>query len=105
MKAESNDKKYKYIERAVASSLTELYIFAKTGDFAGWGQAEEPCSILPNGSYVGVFLGIIDSFSYHLWSYIHTVPLNHSASLIPVLSNITTSCPYPDQTMTLVEFA
>ncbi len=43
------------IERAVASSLTGLYIFAKTGDFAGWGQAEEPCSILPNGSYV--FLG------------------------------------------------
>ena len=31
------------IERAVASSLTGLYIFAKTGDFAGWGQAEEPC--------------------------------------------------------------
>jgi len=51
MKAESNDKKY--IEHAVASSLTGLYIFAKTGDFAGWGQTEEPCiSILPNGSYV-----------------------------------------------------
>jgi hypothetical protein len=42
----------KYIEHAVASSLTGPYSFVQTGNFAGWGRAEGPSiTQLPSGSY------------------------------------------------------
>ncbi|KAF5311549.1 hypothetical protein D9758_017934 [Tetrapyrgos nigripes] len=79
-KAESNGQKY--IEHAVASSLTGPYRFVQQGDFAGWGQAEGPCvTVLPNGSFRLLADGFnsgkyiySDSSDLTNWSAFRTLP-------------------------------